>query len=208
MSLMRPGTKIPFWSPKFTNLADVSPPFLLRLIAGLALCSVAGVLVYGVVLALDHAGSVIASPTLGLYIATLHFLLPLGISYTIFSNSPWSRPLLAAYVLILSTATALGHGMLGTLTQDAAVRVSSAFFAASTTLYWLFRNPRMRVYFARIGGRQVAPELQERVEALEAASGPGVRARLAIEWLVEWVELLILLGFIATVFFALHSMSV
>ena len=115
---------------------------------------------------------------------------------------------MAAYVLILSTATALGHGMLGTLTQDAAVRVSSAFFAASTTLYWLFRNPRMRVYFARIGGRQVAPELQERVEALEAASGPGVRARMAIEWLVEWVELLILLGFIATVFFALHSMSV
>ena len=205
MSLMRPGTKIPFWTPKFTNRADVSPPLLLRLIAGIGLFSVAGVLIYGVALALDHTGSSIASAAEGLYIAILHCLLPIGISYAIFANSPWSRPLLAAYVLILSTATALGRGLLGSLTDETAVRVSVVVFAAGTTLYWLFRNPRMRVYFALIAGRPVPPELHERAEEFNVTNGFGARARLAIERFVESVELLILLGFIATVFLALYS---
>ncbi|MDJ0917835.1 MAG: hypothetical protein QNJ05_08730 [Woeseiaceae bacterium] len=205
MSLMRPGTKIPFWSPKFTNRADVSPPFLLRLVAGIGFFSVAGVLVYGVAHALGHTGSTVTSLPDGLYIAILHCLLPIGISYSIFANSPLSRPLLAVYVLILGSATALGYGLLGSLTDVAAIRASVVLLAAGTTLFWLFRNSRMRVYFALIAGRPVPPELEEHAERLEATNGFGTKARQTIEWLVESVELLILLGFIVTVFYSFYS---
>lgn len=206
MTIMRPGTKIRFWSPRFKNRPSVEPPGLLRLVSALAIGSIVGSLVYAVMVAMSGAGSVneIASEK-AIYIAVLHFVLPFGVVYTVSTNNPMSRLLIGAYCLILSVATFLGKGYLGGLPIESSIRGALIFLFASFVLFWLFRSPKMRFYYALISGKPVPNDLATRAYDLEGRTWMNTRVRAGIEWVADRLETLVILGFVAAVIYAYVS---
>lgn len=170
MGYMRPGTKVRFWTPRVKNKPSVDPPGMLKIVAALSILSVVGVLVYAAALTITSTSSVGLKTEVALYIALLHFLLPLGIAYTISTNSPLSRTLITAYSAILYCATLLGKGYLGRLQTDTNVKLVVATGLLVVIVVWLFRSPKMRVYYALISGSALPGDLPRPIEELV---GPG-----------------------------------
>lgn len=202
---MRPGIKIPFWSHRFKNKQDVDAPALLRLVAALSMASIVGTLIYSVFHALattDFYGSGSYEP---LYIALLHFVLPFMVLYTISTNSWLSRSFIALYNLILYVATISGHGVLGSIdvSEVLKISVSSAFFIA--VLLWLYASPTMRVYYAVISGRPIPEGLEHKQKQLVAGRSLSPKWRGRVEWLLENLETLVMVGFIIACLIALAT---
>jgi hypothetical protein len=155
----RGGTRIPLWSPGFRYRPDVEPPGLLRLVAALCIVSIVGTLVYAVGVTISANGTAMPEPVAAAYVALLHFVLPFGITFAVQTNHWISRPLLLCYALLLCGATAAGHGWLGQLLPSAPARITGAMAALLMLLAWLFGSKRMRIYYARLSGSRLSPEL-------------------------------------------------
>jgi len=203
---MRPGTIIKFWSPRFENRPDVEPPVLLKLVGGLSMFSVVGTLVYAVAVSMGDTGTYEPTGIEALYIAVLHFVLPFGVFYSINMNSPLSRPIIAVYTLVLSAATIAGEGFLGNLLSDDSLRLYAALAVAVPVLAWLFASPKMRFYYATISGKPLPPALEARANELRGGPWLSPRGRAVLEWFVDHMETLVLLGFIALVLIAFWGM--
>ena len=170
-------------------------------VLGLGVFSVVGVLIYAVAISLK-AGNSSVPPADAAYIAVLHFVLPLGITYTISTNSPSSRFLVSVYFIVLYGATAMGKGFLGTLGNDPTMRLTAATAVFVILMAWLFRSPRMRIYYVLLVGRPVPPELESRAYELAATSNLSPRTKRFMEWLTDHLEIVVMLGFIVLVVYA------
>ncbi len=203
---MRPGVKIPFWSHRFKHQPDVDAPALLRLVGALSMISVVGTLVYAVFEALSAAGFSHGVERGMLYIAVLHFVLPFLVLYTISTNSWLSRPLIALYNLILFGATIAGYGVLGSIEMDEILRSVFASAFLLMIVLWLYWSPAMRVYYAVISGRPIPDGLEKYQAKLVAGHSLSPKWRGRIEWLLEHMETLVMVGFIVACVIALVTM--
>lgn len=204
---MRPGTIIKFWSPRFENRPDVEPPTLLKLVGALSIFSIVGALIYAVAQQMAVGGSAEVVGVEALYVAVLHFILPFGVFYSINMNSPLSRPIIALYALMLSGATIAGKGFLGNLPVDESLRLYTTVAVALLVFSWLYGTPKMRFYYLTISGKPLPPELEARADELRAGPRLGPRGRAILEWFVDHMETLVLLGFIAAVLIAVGTMN-
>jgi len=133
MSGMRPGVKFKLWSPKFTNRPDIEPLALVRFVGTFSVLSAFGFLIYAVAIVIVPYGTNY-DPELveGLYVTTLHFILPTGIFYTVMVNGPLSRYMISIHIVTLSAATIAGKGFLGQLPITETTRIVAS--AAITVL--------------------------------------------------------------------------
>lgn len=202
---MRPGVKIPFWSHRFKHKPDVDAPALLRLVAALSIMSIVGTLVYAVFKAVSVTGHSLGVDEGAIYIAILHFALPFVVLYTISTNSWLSRHFIALYNLILYGATVTGHGVLGSIEVSETLRFATASAFLLAVILWLYVSPTMRVYYAVISGKPIPEGLEDRQSKLVAGSSLSPKWRGRVEWLLENMETLILVGFIVTCILAFLS---
>jgi hypothetical protein len=205
---MRPGTRVRFWSPGYKNKPTVEPPLLLRIVASLCIISVVGVLIYGVSSTLDGVRSTSDGSFDAAYVAILHFVLPFCVFYTVSTNSWLSRPLIAMYAAILSGATILGKGFLGGLVFDTNTKIliTAGIFVAIVA--WLFGSKSMRLYYLLLADKRIPPQLEPYAIKLAQKQSRDSRAAAAIEWLVDHLETVVMLGFIVVVVIAWLSQSI
>lgn len=200
---MRPGSKIRFWSPRFTNKPSVEPPGLLRLVSALAITSIVGTLLYAVMVTVSGVGS---GPGIeskdAMYVAILHFALPLCVAYTVSSNHPSSRLLIALYVVILCGATVIGEGFLGNLGTDETLRSAASVASLLVVLWWLYGTPKMRYYYALVSDRPVPEDLRSRASELAGRNWIKPKTRAAIDWVADRAETVLILGFIVALIYA------
>ena len=202
---MRPGVRIPFWSHRFKHKPDVDAPALLRLVAALSMISIVGTLLYAVFEALSATGSSLYSESGMLYIALLHFVLPFVVLYTISTNSWLSRPFIALYNLILYGATITGHGVLGTIEVSETLRFAVASTFLLAIFIWLYASPTMRVYYSVISGKPIPEGLEGYQSRLVAGRSLSPKWRGRVEWLLEHMETLVMVGFIIACLIALAT---
>ena len=204
---MRPGTRVRFWSPKYKHRPGVEPPVLLRLLASLSIFSIIGVLVYGVSVALTAQWSTMHVTDDAPYIAVLHLVLPFCVFYTVSTNSWLSRPLIVIYFAALYGATMLGKGFLGGLELDPNIRGVVATGVFVVILAWLFRSPAMRIYYLLLADRLLPEELAARARQLAERQSPHPKVVAAMEWFVDHLETLVMVGFIILVIYAWANQS-
>ena len=202
---MRPGTRIPAGMRSFKNLPAVEPPGLLRLVAALSMLSVIGTAVYSVLVTLAMNSSTTVNAATAMVIAMLHFLLPLGVVYTVFTNHRLSRILLATHILALYASTLLGIGLPGLIFEKSLLRDVLATFLLVISGIWLFASHRMRFYYARLSGDGMPSELAERAHVLAREHWISVRASGALEWIADRLEILVLFGMIVVAVYACMS---
>lgn len=205
MGIWRPATKVRFWTPKFKHAPGVRPPGLLNLISVLCILSVVGTLVYAAFRTMaagyqpDLAEAVVVS--------VIHFLLPISIAYTVFTNSHLSRPLLLTYSLALAASLLFGFGYVapvfdGKLMSSIAMLVSLGLITA-----WLYLSPKMRIYYALLRNRRIPKRLAARAIEYVENPWPGRRTNEILDWISEHLETLVLIGLIVTVLLAWASME-
>lgn len=199
---MRPGTKVRLWSPKFTNRPDVEPPALLKLAGAISIFSAVGALIYAIAIALGGSGSFEPTGAEALYVAVLHFVFPVCVFYMISVNSPLSRFVIGFYIVILGLATIAGRGFLGDLPISETTRIVASIAVMASVLYWLFGSPKMRFYYATIANRPVPDDLLARAGELRGGISLSPRVRTAIEWIIDRMETVVLLGLIVVVLYA------
>ena len=202
MSTHRPGTKIRFWNPRHTNRPDIGPPLLLRLVSGLAILSVAGSLLYAVQQTLSTIG--LSSPRSidSIYVAVLHFILPLLAAYTISNNYPVSRSVLVVYTLVLTVATLLGIGVLGQLAAQQAIIAIGLPAMFTGFIFWLYLGRKAKVYYWLIAGKPVPDEYCDVAEALREDRWLNPRVREASNRVLDNLEIITMIGFILLVLLA------
>lgn len=204
MTQMRPGIKVRLWTPRFKNQPDIQPPGLLRLVSVLSIFSVIGVLFYAI--AITTTGSLPEPDPVGAtYVAVLHFVLPLMVTYTISGNYSSSRILITIYVAVLYGAILLGIGYLGRLETEPAVKEIVTTAAVAVIAAWLYRSPKMRFYYAIVSGKPVPSDLVGREEELAGRAWLSPKRRATLEKVADNLETLVLFGFIAVVVYALIS---
>lgn len=201
---MRPGTKVRFFSPRFTNRPEVEPPGLLRLLGATSILSVVGFLVYAVAQNLTRTGTGAGGPEMA-YVATLHFVLPLAAFYSITTNSRLSRIVITIYALTLGAATISGRGILGELPIDPAYRIAITAGALLITFAWLFGSPRIRYYYAALSDKPIPPDLASRESELQPKNWLSPKVRSAVVACLDYIETIVLLGFIVVVIYAFIS---
>ncbi len=199
MGSFRPGTRVRFWTPRYTNRPDIGPPLPLRLLSGIAIFSVVGTLFYSVSEILSSLGSWGLGAFDYLYIALLHFILPLAAAYTISGNYPISRFVVSAYCLTLAGATVLGRSVLGQLAVDSAMVAALVPGALVVFLAWLFLAPRPRVYYLLIAGKPVPESLHAAGASLKESQWLSHRVRHALDQILDYMEIVTMVGFIVAV---------
>lgn len=202
---MRPGIKVKLLKFGFKYKASVDPPGSLRFVAALSIFSVVGALVYSIFQSTAEISISAMATEKSAYVAVLHFVLPFCVFYSISTNSVLSRMLIVIYLLILYFATIGGKGVLGELPLEPETRLVVASAILLLVLAWLFRSPKMRLYYALIADKPVPKDLESRASDLLTRNRLSPKNRARVEWLIDNLETLILLGFIFAVFIALMS---
>lgn len=202
MDHMRPGVKVRLWTGGFTSHASIDPPWLLKLVAVLAILSMVGTLVYMVAIMLSSGSGDGLANEAAIYIAVLHFLLPITVLYTVTTNAPISRFLILVYFITLYVATVLGKGFLGGLDVDESLRLIVASFMLFAIVLWLFAGPKMRFYYAMISGKPIPEDLESRAATFMDDSKLNPKTRAAIDWVADHVETIALLAMIAVTVYA------
>ncbi|MEM7312336.1 MAG: hypothetical protein AAF497_04210 [Planctomycetota bacterium] len=144
-------------------------------------------------------------PEVALYIAVLHFLLPISVAYTIMMNHRISRLLISIYVTVLFVATLLGKGLLGSIPLAADIRAILATALFGVIIAWLYRAPKMRYYYALLSGEPVSDDLLERSEELAGHHWLSSKTKSVIEWFADHLETAVLLGFVVVAIYAFIS---
>lgn len=201
MGFVRAGSKIKFWTPGFRNNPDIRPPGLLLLASVLFFLSAVAVPVYAVFSSLIGPSGSTFPEGQAIYIAVLHFLLPLGIAFSVSVNSTFSRPLMTVYFALLFTATVAGKGLLGQLQPDTVQRVLVSIAVFASLLGWLYLSPKMRAYYLLLKGKPL-PESLATVGAELHGNVFSERTTRTLGWLADHLETIVLLGFIILVFVA------
>jgi hypothetical protein len=186
-------------------MPGVEPPGLLKAAGALSILSVVGVLLYAVAQSVTGTGGLETRGIAAAYLAVLHFVLPFVVFYTITANSPLSRLAIAAYVLILSTATMAGKGLLGELQFDPVHKAFAAVAVSVVVFYWLFGSARMRFYYAAISNKPMSPDLASRAEELHGGNWLSPKARESLAWFLDHMETIVLVGFIVAAIYAFVS---
>ncbi len=199
---MRPGVKIKLWTGGFTNRPSVDAPWLLKFVSVLAILSIVGVIVYGAAMAIGGPGVAEPSAEEAMYISILHFLLPIAIVYTVTANSPLSRVLIFGYFVTLYVSTINGKGFLGSLAIDPGLRIAASTGVLLAITLWLSASPKMRFYYALISGRAVPGDLESQAASFMDDSKLNPKWRVAIDWLADHLETIVLLGFTAVAIYA------
>jgi hypothetical protein len=151
-------------------MPEVEPPGLLKLVAIFSIFSVVGVLIYAVALALNGSVGASPNPSDAIFVAIVHFVMPLGAIYTVATNSPLSRIVIMVYVLLMYGTAIAGIGFLGSLQIEFGVKAAVATACLLAVLYWLFGNLKMRVYYAVISGSELPGDLTQSAEEILAPS--------------------------------------
>lgn len=162
--------------------------------------SVIGTLVFAVWIGIG-AGD---EPSLedAIYIAALHFVVPLGVTYTVTTNNPMSRFLILGYFLALYVSIVQGKGFLGNLNWNAELKAIGSTVVLVIVILWLFISPRMRFYFAMISGKPITKDLELQSAKFMDDSKLNPKVRIVVDWFAERLETFVLLGFIAVVLYA------
>ncbi|MDJ0710193.1 MAG: hypothetical protein QNJ14_07390 [Woeseiaceae bacterium] len=203
MTGMRPGVKFKLWSPKFTNRPDIEPPALLQFVGTFSILSAFGFLVFAVAIVIVPYGTNYEPELVeGIYVATLHFILPIGIFYTVMVNSPLSRYVISIHIVTLAAATIAGKGFLGQLPLLETTRIVVSAAMTVIVLGWLYGSPKMRFYYAVVAGKPIPEDLRSRADELRGGLHLDPRVRAALEWFIDRVEIAVMLGFIILVFYA------
>lgn len=197
MCPVQTSAKIPSGTPEHKQHPHIETPGLLRLVAGLSILSVTGVMVYAVFLGLSGFGASghILSASEGIYVAILHLVLPIGVTYTVMMNFAASRILITVYTVTLGIATISGNGALAAIAENDTATAISAMAVMSAIIYWLYRSPTMRFYYALISGRPIPTDLRHRAEELAARRWINPRVKATIDWVADRLETVVLLGF-------------
>lgn len=193
---MRPGAKLRLWTPGYRHMPEVEPPGLLQAVGALSVLSVVGTLLYAIASTLAGMPSPDNVGVNAVYIAALHFLLPIGIIYTIATNSPLSRVLIAVYSVTLYFATLAGKGYLGRVPADEAIRLMMATGILVVVLFWLYRSAKMRLYYALVSGRPIPADLASRAAGLGGGAWLSPRRKAVLDRLADHLELLVVVGLI------------
>lgn len=191
---IRVGTKLKFWRSNYKNKPAVVAPGFLKLVSVLSIFSIVGLLIYAVSLTLVGIGHSAIEPEKGIYVAFLHFVLPLGVAITVSTNSPLSRLIILVYSLVLYFATLAGKGVLGELEIAYDVKIFVSTFVLVVVVSWLFFSPKMRLYYALVADRPIPDDLQPRVSELVGKTWLSPKVVAAIEWVVDRLETVLLLG--------------
>jgi len=207
MGLNRPGTKIPFWNPGFRNRPEIEPPGFLRVIAALSIFSVVGTIVYSVFVTTTSLGVSEVDSEKAIYVAVLHFLLPISVSISISTNSHLSRFLISAYVLMLGIATIMGRGFLGELLSADGPRGALSIGVMTAVLAWLFTSSKARYYYSLIAGKDLPDDLIGRDDELAGKNWLSAKAKSSITWVADHLETVVIFGFIAVVIYAFVTTS-
>ena len=189
MTHMRPGTKVPFWSPHFKNAPSVEPPGLLKLFSVTSILSIVGVLVYATARTLSVTQGTGVDGTHAIFIALFHVVLPVCIIYSVATNSPLSRILITLYCVILYFTTVAGYGITGSFSPSVATRAITATVLLIAVLIWLYRSPKMRVYYALVSNTQVPDELEEHADEIIAPSRLEIALTRAEEVIEPYIEI-------------------
>lgn len=192
------------WTGGYTHKSSVDAPWLLKFAAVLAILSIVGALLFGVAVAIG-AMDIGMSANTAIYIAVLHFLMPIGVVYTVTTNSLLSRFIILVYVVTLYVATMRGMGVLGTLDIDPTLRGAVATGILFVVVLWLFGSPKMRLYYALISNSEIPSELESQAAAYMDGSKLNPRVRRALDWIADHVETIVLLGFIILAVYAAVS---
>ena len=195
MILLRPGVKIKMWTGGYTNQPSIDAPWLLKLVAALAIFSIVGALIYVVAVSIGGPGSPSLSIEEAIYISILHFIMPILVMYTVTTNSHLSRFLILGYVVTLSLSTIGGKGILGSFDVDPTLRAGISIFGALTVALWLFGSPKMRFYYAAISGRPIPRDLESRVASFVDESKLNPKIRVVFDWIADHLETIVLIGF-------------
>lgn len=205
MGLFRPETRIRFWTPKFKHAPDVRPPGILILVSVLCILSVIGTLLFATFRTLTIG----FQPTWAesVIIAAIHFLLPIAIAYTVFTNSHLSRPLVLIYGFALTASLFFGIGYFSPAVEDGAFSRIAILASLAIVVAWLYLSPKMRIYYALLRERPLPSKLAQRAIDYVETPWPGRRASEVLNWISEHLETVVLIGLIVTVLLAWASMS-
>ena len=205
MGLWRPATKIRFWTPKTKQSPGVRPPGLLSLFSVLCILSVIGTLVYSVFRTIGTGYD--PEPPEALIVAVTHFLLPIAIAYSVFTNSHLSRPLILIYSVALALSLFFGFGYIVPVLNVGLLSGIVVFGALVLIVVWLFASPKMRIYYALLRGRPLPQRLAKRAIEHVENPWPGRKATEVLEWITDHLETIVLVGLIATVVLAWIGMK-
>ncbi len=202
MSHMRPGIKVKLWTGGFTDHPTVDPPWLLKLVSVLAILSIVGAILYAAIATIGASDLASLSNEDAIYVAVLHFFLPIAVLYTVTTNSPVSRFLILGYFVTVYFSTIAGKGFLGNFDVDPTVRFAALTAALIVVVLWLFRSPKMRFYFAVISGKPVPADLESKAATFMDDSKINPRVRVVIDWIADHLETVVLLGLAAAAVYA------
>jgi hypothetical protein len=183
------------WTGGYTNQPSIDAPWLLKLVAALAILSIVGALIYVVVVSIGGPGSPSLSTEEAIYISLLHFVMPLLVMYTVTTNSPISRLLILGYIVTLSLSTIGGKGILGSFNMDPTLRAGILVLVVLAVALWLFASPKMRFYYAVISGRPIPGDLESRAASFVDESKLNPKIRVAFDWIADHLETIVLIGF-------------
>ncbi len=194
----RPAGKIPFWSGQPVNAPLVTAPLFLRVFHIIAVLNVVLVLFAGV---FSQLGNVYIEPSVRfLAPAILGFLvLPILISKAIATNWPVSRPLIALYLALMVYHATFPIDRIAATDDEKNLLFALALVVAGSLLWWLYRNAKVRLYYALVSGKQVPEDLADSVDSLlQPGTVENVLSRVGrylapvLEWLLV---VIVLVGF-------------
>jgi hypothetical protein len=167
----------------------------------MCILSVTGTLIYGVAVQLRTSANVAVVEMV--YVAVLHFLLPLLIAWSIAVNRQFSRPLLALYTLVVAFEVFF-RIRAQTWSQP---NQTYAWLGLATVMLlvfvWLYGTLRMRIYYALISGRALPDDLpQPAEEILQPGQFEKMFGRLS-RFVAPYFEFLAVLIVILALFLAL-----
>ena len=155
----------------------------------------------------DAVASTSIDPSSALYVSVLHFLLPFVIAFSISTNSPFSRLPILLYFLVLSGATVFGKGYLGSMAIDEALRIALAIGLFLAVCVYLCFSSKMRAYYALLRGDTIPMGTGDQAIELVQNPWPGKRGKAVLDWIVDHLEIIVILGLIASVILAWRSMK-
>jgi hypothetical protein len=146
----------------------------------LCVLSLVWTVIYAVFSTLGHLGGIYGSPYRMIVIASMLFILPFVILYTISTNNPASRILLISY---------FGFGLLviekywPVFIENwlSPIPIVGGMFAI-VTVCWLVVSPGARVYYALISGRTIPADLEDLADKYVSSTIPThlIRRMLAL----------------------------
>ena len=131
-----------------------------------------------------------------------------------FKNRPEAIPpvllrhLIAFYAIVLGTTTVLGIGFPGKLPVSDLTRIALSISAVLMIGAWLFGSSKMRLYYALVNGKPIPDDLAPKLRILLTPSAFVRRTASVMDWATDYLETIVLLGFLALALYTWYRTSV